>query len=505
MFRKILIANRGEIAIRIMRACRELGVRTVAVYSDADRSSPHTLYADEVINIGAPASRDSYLRMDKIITAAKRSGAEAIHPGYGFLSERAEFALAVAEAGIGFIGPTASAIAAMGSKTAARTRMKAVGVPVAPGVEEPVSDPKIALQIAKEIGFPLLIKAAHGGGGKGMRKVFRTDDLPNSLEAAMRESLAAFNSREVYLERFIENPHHIEFQILADKYGNVIHLGERECSIQRRHQKLIEESPSPFMTPELREVMGQAAVKAALAVNYENAGTIEFLVDAQRNFYFLEMNTRLQVEHPVTEFVTGIDIVKAQLQIAAGEPLPWKQEDVKQNGWAIEGRICSEDPLNQFLPSTGRIVHLRAPSGPGVRDDRGVNEGNEVTLHYDSLIAKLIVYGATRDEAIARMKRALDEYHIIGIKTTIPFLHCLMGHPVFVGGNYNTGFLENEIDQVSLTNRRSDVKKLVALATALYEQKRTGNLIDNSKISTQTPSERNGWKQTGRWDNLRKR
>lgn len=505
MFKKILIANRGEIAIRIMRACNELGIRTVGVYSDADRTAPHTQYADEVVHIGPSPARDSYLRADKIIVAAKSTGAEAIHPGYGFLSERAEFAQQVNEAGLIFIGPPASAIAAMGSKTAARLRMKASGVPVVPGNEDPVSDPHIALTLAEEIGYPILIKAAHGGGGKGMRKVSTREEMPLALEAAMRESQAAFNSSEVYLERCIENPHHIEIQILADKFGNVIHLGERECSIQRRHQKLLEESPSPFITPELRKKMGTAAVQAAKAVRYENAGTIEFLVDAERNFYFLEMNTRLQVEHPITELVTGIDLVKAQLQIASGEKILWKQSDIVQTGWAIECRICAEDPLSNFLPSTGHISHLRTPSGPGVRDDRGVTEGSDVTLYYDSLLAKLITYGTDRCEAIARTKRALEEYHIVGVTTTIPFLECLMSHPVFLAGDYNTGFIEYELSERHLSDNRNEVKRLVAIAAALYAKANhsTGHNSEMKQVPNKSTPGKSEWKFAGRANQLR--
>ena len=408
MFQKILIANRGEIAVRIQRACRELGIHTVAVYSDVDRNALHVRYADEAYLIGPAPSRESYLRADKILEVARQSGADAIHPGYGFLAEREDFAQACIDEGIKFIGPKPSAIAAMGDKAVARATVQKAGVPVVPGTEGEggLRDEEI-VAIAPQIGFPLLVKATAGGGGKGMRQVDRMEDLPGALASARREAESAFGDGAVYLEKLVQGARHIEIQLLADEHGNVIHLGERECSIQRRHQKLIEESPSPAIDADLRERMGAVAVKAAQAVDYHNAGTIEFLVDKDKNFYFLEMNTRLQVEHPVTEIVTGIDIVKEQIRIARGRKLRLKQRSIKQRGWAIECRINAEDPFNNFMPSTGTITRIERPTGPGVRVDSGVYEGYEVTPYYDSLIAKLICWGESRAEAIMRMRRAL--------------------------------------------------------------------------------------------------
>ena len=438
MFNKVLVANRGEIAVRVIRACRELGLATVAVYSEADRSGLHVRQADEAYLLGSAAARDSYLRGDKIIEIAKKSGAGAIHPGYGFLAERDDFAQAVHDNGLVFIGPRPSAIAAMGDKAVARATATEAGVPVVPGTEGEgnLSDEDL-LRIAPEIGFPLLIKATAGGGGKGMREVNNLEEMPGLLRAARREAESSFGDGNVYLENLILNAHHIEFQILADTHGNVIHLGERECSLQRRHQKLLEESPSPFMDEDLRRKMGELACKAARAVDYLNAGTIEFLVDNDHNFYFLEMNTRLQVEHPTTEFVTGIDIVKEQIRIARGRKLRYTQEDVQLNGWAIECRINAEDPYNNFMPSTGSLNSVIAPSGPGVRVDTGVYAGFVISPYYDSLISKLICWGETRGEAILRMRRALEEYRILGVKTNIPFHQQIMESYRFFTGNFD--------------------------------------------------------------------
>ncbi|NTU63407.1 MAG: acetyl-CoA carboxylase biotin carboxylase subunit, partial [Chloroflexi bacterium] len=406
MFRKILIANRGEIALRIQRACRELGIHTVAVYSDVDRNALHVRYADEAYCIGPAPSRESYLRADKILEVARKSGADAIHPGYGFLAEREDFAQACIDEGIKFIGPKPSAIAAMGDKAVARATVQKAGVLVVPGTEGEggLRDEEI-IAIAPQIGFPLLVKATAGGGGKGMRQVDRMEDLPGALASARREAESAFGDGAVYLEKLVQGARHIEIQLLADEHGNVIHLGERECSIQRRHQKIIEESPSPAINADLREQMGSIAVKAAQAVDYHNAGTIEFLLDKDKNFYFLEMNTRLQVEHPITEIVTGTDIVKEQIRIARGRPLRLKQRNIKQRGWAIECRINAEDPFNNFMPSTGTITRIERPTGPGVRIDSSMYEGYEVTPYYDSLIGKLICWGESRAEAIIRMRR----------------------------------------------------------------------------------------------------
>jgi acetyl-CoA carboxylase biotin carboxylase subunit len=441
MFEKVLIANRGEIAVRIMRACRELGVETVAVYSDVDRGALHVRHADEAHYIGRGPSRESYLRQDRIIDAARKSGAEAIHPGYGFLSENPDFADACQQAGIVFIGPPASAISAMGDKVSARRLMQQAGVPVIPGTATDLRDAEILTQ-AERIGHPLFIKAAAGGGGKGMRLVERPGEMERALGAARREAMGAFGDDRVYLEKAIRQARHVEIQLLADGHGRVIHLGERECSIQRRHQKLIEETPSPAMGEDLRRRMGQVAVRAAEAVGYTNAGTVEFLLDEDRNFYFLEMNTRLQVEHPVTESVTGVDIVIEQLRIAAGEGLRHTQDEVRMKGWAIECRITAEDPCNNFLPHSGRVTGLIQPHGPGIRVDSSLYQGCEVSAHYDPLLAKLIAWGESRAEAIRRMRRALQEYRIVGISTSIPFHRQMMDTPAFVDGDYDTAFLE---------------------------------------------------------------
>src|SRR5512142_1688821 len=414
MFKKVLVANRGEIAVRIIRACRELGIDTVAVYSEVDRSALHVRYADEAYLLGPAPSRESYLRADKIIDIAHKCGADAIHPGYGFLAEREDFAQMCLDAGIVFIGPKPSSIAAMGDKAEARATVIKAGVPVVPGTEDVgnMTDEEL-LAKAPSIGFPLLIKATAGGGGKGMREVESLEEMPMLLQSARREAESAFGDGNVYLEKLLEGARHIEFQILADTFGNVIYLGERDCSLQRRHQKLIEEAPSPFADEQLRRQMGEVAVKAARSVDYLNAGTIEFLVDKDRKFFFLEMNTRLQVEHPVTELVTGVDIVAEQMRIARGRQLSYKQEDIEIRGHAIECRINAEDPYNGFLPSTGRITHSLLPTGPGVRIDTGVYPGFEITPYYDPMIAKLMVWGETRGQAILRMRRALEEYRIV--------------------------------------------------------------------------------------------
>jgi acetyl-CoA carboxylase biotin carboxylase subunit len=448
MIKKVLVANRGEIAVRVMRSCRELGLITVAVFSDADRSAMHVRYADEAYHIGPSPSRESYLNIDAIIAAAKKSGADAIHPGYGFLSENAAFSERCKEEGIKFIGPDAYAIRTMGDKITARQTMIASGVPVVPGTKEKLSDENKAREIVSEIGLPVMIKASAGGGGKGMRLVKKHEELIPSLRMAMSEALNAFGDDAVYIEKYIESPHHIEFQILADQYGNVIHLFERECSIQRRHQKVIEETPSPLMTPSLRKEMGDAAVAAAKAVNYEGAGTIEFIVSDNLEYYFLEMNTRLQVEHPVTERVVGVDLVKEQINIANGLPLSFKQEELRQSGHAIQCRIYAEDPDNNFMPNPGVIKHITVPLGLGVRYDGYVYEGYEIPMYYDPMICKLITWGKTREESIARMKRALFEYKITGVKTSIKFLEKIMDTPAFIEGKYNTHFIEENAERL---------------------------------------------------------
>lgn len=464
LFSKILIANRGEIAVRVIRACQEMGIATVAVYSDADAASLHVTLADEAVHIGAAPATESYLRGDKILRVAQQLGCDAIHPGYGFLSENANFADAVNAAGLTFIGPTGDAMRAMGSKTAARAAMQAAGVPVVPGYQAGNSDAGL-IAAAPDIGFPVLVKASAGGGGKGMRVVQSADELPEALASARREAQHAFGDDQIYLEKYIVNPRHIEFQIFGDAHNNTIHLFERECSIQRRHQKIIEESPSPFLDDDLRRRMGDAAVAAARAVGYTNAGTIEFLVDAARNFYFLEMNTRLQVEHPITELVTGTDLVKLQLRVAAGEPLP-DMHALCQQGHAIECRIYAEDPANNFLPEIGKVRRAVEPVGPGVRVDAGVTTGDEISLHYDPMIAKLIVWGENRTEALRKMNWALRHYVVLGVTTNIPFLRDVVAHPAFRQGDVTTNFIPEHLSAWQPHTETPPDMALVAVAIA---------------------------------------
>jgi len=498
MFKKVLVANRGEIAVRIIRACREIGIETVAVFSEADRQALHVRYADEAYLLGPAQSRESYLRGDKIIDLARQSGADAIHPGYGFLAERGDFAQACIESGLVFIGPKPSSIAAMGDKMTARETVRKAGVPVVPGTEDVgnLSDADL-LEIAPKIGFPLLIKATAGGGGKGMREVRSLDEMPELLISARREAESSFGDGNVYLEKLVEGARHIEFQILADGHGTVLHLHERECSIQRRHQKLVEESPSSFLDDTLREQMGAVAVKAAQAVDYVNAGTIEFLVDKDKNFYFLEMNTRLQVEHPVTEMVTGIDIVKEQIRIARGRPLQYKQADIQINGAAIECRINAEDPFNNFTPSTGKISHSLLPTGPGVRVDTGVYPGFEVSSYYDPMISKLIVWGETRAQAILRMRRALEEYRIVGVRTNIPFHQMLMDSHRFMGGQYDTRFIEERFEvQEEQDSSNAEIAAVLALLVAHLETQRSAQFVQRNERDT------SNWKWVGRWERM---
>ncbi len=504
MFTKILVANRGEIAVRIIRACRELGLRTVAVYSDADRQAMHVRLADEAYSLGPAPSRESYLRGDKIIDIARKSGAGAIHPGYGFLAERADFAQDVLDAGLAFVGPKPSAIAAMGDKALARLTVSAAGVPVVPGTESEGSlrDGEL-LALAPQIGFPLLIKATAGGGGKGMREARSLEEMPSLLNAARREAEASFGDPNVYLEKLLEGARHIEIQILADEYGNVIHLGERECSIQRRHQKLLEEAPSPFIDrdEEYRQHIGSIAVRAAQSVGYVNAGTIEFLVDKDRGFYFLEMNTRLQVEHPVTELVTGIDIVKEQIRIARGRHMRHTQEDIHMQGWAIECRINAEDPYNNFTPSTGCITHTLLPTGPGIRVDTGVYIGFEISPYYDSLISKLIVWGDTRGEAILRMRRALEEYKIIGVRTNIPFHQTLMDSHRFMGGQFDTRFVEERFSMETAERtieQRPEIAAILATLVAHQQTQRAAQIIQRNERDT------SNWKWLSRWERMQR-
>ncbi|MEN8225278.1 MAG: acetyl-CoA carboxylase biotin carboxylase subunit [Bacteroidota bacterium] len=495
MIKKVLVANRGEIALRVMRSCREMGITTVAVFSEADRASMHVRYADEAYFIGASPSAESYLVIDKIIDAAKQAGADAIHPGYGFLSENAEFSDRCKKEGIIFIGPSSHAINTMGDKITARKSMIDAGVPVVPG-SDLITDEEDALKKVKEIGLPVMVKASAGGGGKGMRLVSKEKDILSSLRAAQSEARAAFGNDAIYIEKYIESPHHIEFQVLGDNHGNAIHLFERECSVQRRHQKVVEETPSPLMNPEIRAEMGAFAVAAAKAVNYSGAGTIEFIVDDDLNYYFLEMNTRLQVEHPITERVVGVDLVKEQINIANGFELQLKQDELRQNGHAIECRIYAEDPENNFMPSPGVIRHITEPLGLGVRHDGYVYEGYEIPIHYDPLISKLIIWATTREEAIARMKRALYAYKITGVKTSIPFLNRIMETPDFVKGKYNTHFIEKNNDALMFPDNQEKKVEDVAIIAAYIDH------LDNlDKMQTTGASSKNGknnWKNCGR-------
>jgi acetyl-CoA carboxylase biotin carboxylase subunit len=461
MFKKILIANRGEIAVRIVRACHEMGIAAVAVYSDVDRASLHVRKADEAYPICAPAASESYLNIETILNVARESGADAIHPGYGFLSENAKFARACADAGVKFIGPTARAMEIMGSKTRARQAMERAGVPFVPGTSRGLESFGQAEQVAADVGYPVMLKAAAGGGGKGMRLVHAPDQLKSALEAARSEAERSFGDGEVYIEKAIVNPRHIEMQVLADEHGNTVYLGERECSLQRRHQKVLEEAPSPIVDPDMRRRMGEVAVRVAQAAGYTNAGTVEFLVDQQKNFYFLEMNTRLQVEHPVTELITGLDLVHLQIRIAAGEKLPFTQEDVCIRGHAIECRVYAEDPDNNYLPSPGRIMLLLTPAGPGIRHDSGMYEGWTVPVDYDPLLAKLIGYAADRGQAIGRLTRALNEYFVGGIKTNISLFQRILRDPDFRAAKLDTGFLDRMLKQKDETQADSDTDPLV--------------------------------------------
>ena len=483
MFKKILIANRGEIACRVIRACREMNIATVAVYSEVDADALHVRLADEAYPIGPAASSESYLRGDKIIEVALRSGAEAIHPGYGFLSENANFVRAVTETGLTFIGPPAEAMESMGGKISARRIAIDAGVPVVPGTTEPLRSHEEAAKVSAEMGYPVMLKASAGGGGKGMRLVASGSELRSALEAARSEALASFGDESVYIEKAIVRPRHIEIQLFSDSHGNHVHLGERECSNQRRHQKVIEEAPSPINSAELRQKMGECAVMVGKAVGYVGAGTVEFLVsDVDRSFYFLEMNTRLQVEHPVTELVTGIDLVREQIRVAAGEKLSFTQDEVSLNGHAIECRIYAEDPENNFLPWPGRIERLRIPQGPGVRDDGGVYEGSEVSIYYDPMISKFAAYGRDRREAIDRMRRALMEYEIGGIRTTIPFFRQVMEDVEFIEGRLDTGFIERFNERKTLGIASVADCDLAVVAAALAGEKGP-NTVGSRKIS----------------------
>ncbi len=469
MFKKILIANRGEIAVRVIRACREMGIPCVAVYSEADVQALHTYLADEAVLLGPPPPSESYLRMDRVLEAAQQTGCDAIHPGYGFLAENADFAEAVTAAGLAFIGPRPEAMRIMGSKTSSRQAMQAAGVPIIPGYQESNRDADL-LAAALDLGYPVLVKASAGGGGKGMRFVHRPEELPHALESARREAMNAFGDDRLYLEKAIQNPRHVEFQIVGDHHSNMVHLFERECSVQRRHQKIIEETPSPLLDDELRRRMGEAAVAAGRAVNYTNAGTVEFLVDENRAFYFMEMNTRLQVEHPITELVTGVDLVKLQIRVAAGEPLPFAQEDLRQRGHAMECRIYAEDPSNDFLPAIGKVLRLEEPMGPGVRVDSGITSGDEITRFYDPMIAKLIVWSGSRQDALDKMLEALRRYVVLGdVITNLPFLYDVVCHDIFRQGKATTLFVDRHFaDWRPSTGKPPDVALIAAaLADAL--------------------------------------
>ena len=488
--RTLLIANRGEIALRILRTCRERGIRVIAVYSDADRTMPHVVQADEAYPIGPAPASESYLKISALIDVARRAGADAVHPGYGFLAENPEFARAVHEAGLIFVGPPPEAIEAMGDKTSARKLVTASGVPVVPGSGQPLNDLQEAEQFCRKIGYPVLLKAAAGGGGKGMRSVQGPADLASSFRAAKSEAQSAFGDARVYVEKFLEHPRHIEFQILADQHGNAIHLGERECSLQRRHQKIIEESPSVLLDPDMRRRMGETAVRAALSCGYVNAGTIEFLVDREKNFYFLEMNTRLQVEHPVTEERTGLDLVAEQIRIAEGFPLERTQEMVDFRGHAIECRVCAEDPSNGFLPSTGTLTYLRPPQGPGVREDRGFDAGNDISVYYDSLLAKLITWAPTREAAIQRMRRALQEYRIAGVTTNISLLISLIEDPAFVAGDLSTAFVQHHLDTHP---RRGLSDSAIQAAAAICAGMHARGATDHAVTGAPPGHRRGGW------------
>ncbi|MBD9110747.1 acetyl-CoA carboxylase biotin carboxylase subunit [Bacteroides nordii] len=495
MIKRILVANRGEIAVRVMHSCREMEIASIAVFSEADRTAKHVLYADEAYCIGPAASKESYQNIEKILEVAKMCHADAIHPGYGFLSENATFARRCQEEGIIFIGPNPETMEAMGDKIAARIKMIEAGVPVVPGTQENLKSVEEAVELCNQIGYPVMLKASMGGGGKGMRLIHNANEVEEAYTTAKSESLSSFGDDTVYLEKFVEEPHHIEFQILGDKHGNVIHLCERECSVQRRNQKIVEESPSVFVTPELRKDMGEKAVAAAKAVNYIGAGTIEFLVDKHRNYYFLEMNTRLQVEHPITEEVVGVDLVKEQIKVADNQVLKLKQEDIKQRGHAIECRICAEDTEMNFMPSPGVIKQITEPNGIGVRIDSYVYEGYEIPIYYDPMIGKLIVWATTREYAIERMRRVLHEYKLTGVKNNISYLRCIMDTADFVEGHYDTGFIakNGEALQKCITHTSERSEKIAMIAAymdyLMNLEENSGSATDNRPISK--------WKEFG--------
>src|ERR1700722_8295615 len=506
MFKKILVANRGEIAVRVMRACHEIGIAAVAVYSEVDRPALHVRHADEAYPIGGAASSESYLNIEKILDVAKRSGADAIHPGYGFLSENARFAQSCADSGVNFIGPTASAMRAMGSKTKARQSMERAGVPFVPGTSRGLESLQQAEEVSARIGYPIMLKAAAGGGGKGMRLVHAREELKASLEGARSEAERAFGDGEVYIEKAIIDPRHIELQVLADEHGNTVYLGERECSLQRRHQKVLEEAPSPVVDADMRRRMGEVAVRVARAANYTNAGTVEFLVDREKNFYFLEMNTRLQVEHPVTELVTGLDLVQLQIRIAAGEPLPFAQEDLSIRGHAIECRIYAEDPENNYMPSPGKITSLAEPAGPGIRIDSGIYEGGAVPTDYDPLLAKLIGYGSSREEAIGRLSRAMSEYFVGGIKTNLALFRRILGDRHSPCAKLDTAFPNRMLQRTEDKSVASSPAEVAAIAAGVFAA--LGATVPgagNGGASSGLPADKltSNWKSASRREALR--
>jgi propionyl-CoA carboxylase alpha chain len=483
--KKILVANRGEIALRVMRTIRKMGIKSVAVFSEADRHAPHVLFADEAVCLGAPPSSQSYLNGDKIIAFARQLGADAIHPGYGFLSENAEFAQKVEDAGIVFIGPTPEAMRIMGSKLAAKESVKKYNVPMVPGIAQSITDPAIAEKVSAEIGYPVLIKASAGGGGKGMRIVEKPEEMKEQMERAISEATSSFGDGSVFIEKYVNSPRHIEVQVIADQHGNIIHGFERECSIQRRHQKVVEETPSAIITPELRHRIGEAAVQVARSCNYTSLGTVEFLVDDKLNFYFLEMNTRLQVEHPVSEMITGLDLVEQQIKIARGEKLAIKQEDLVLNGHAIELRVYAEDPLNNFLPSIGKLTRYTRPSGEGIRVDDGYEEGMVIPIYYDPMIAKLVVHGKTRTEAIQKMLQAIKDYKIEGVSTTLPFGSFVFEHEAFFSGNFDTHFVKKYYTPEKIKEKEKSNAEVAAMIALKYwqEKKKMINPVDHKSTS----------------------
>ena len=486
--KKILVANRGEIALRIMRTIRRMGIQSVAVFSEADRNAPHVLYADEAVCLGAPPSAQSYLNGDKIIAFAKELGVDGIHPGYGFLSENAEFAQKVEDAGIRFIGPGPEAMRIMGSKLAAKECVKHYDIPMVPGIDKAIEDIGIAHETAKKIGFPILIKASAGGGGKGMRIVEKAEDLKEQMQRAVSEARSSFGDGSVFIEKYVSSPRHVEIQVLADMHGNVVHLFERECSIQRRHQKVVEESPSAILTPELRKRMGEAAVLVARSCNYTSTGTVEFLMDDKLNFYFLEMNTRLQVEHPVTEMITGIDLVEEQIRIARGEKLSFTQDDLRIHGHALELRVYAEDPLNNFLPSIGTLTRYVKPVGEGIRVDDGFEEGMPIPIYYDPMIAKLVTWGMDRTEALQKMKAAIRDYHIEGVATTLPFGLFVFEHEAFVSGHFDTHFVKDHYTPEKIKEKQKDNAAVAALVALTY-------LLEQQSITTPVVNKTSSWKR----------